>query len=148
MCGEHLGVVSDNPSSAEAIYASKEDAVVDIQSYINGFKHSLSNIAIMALASKRGKSFYETMREIGSIDVNFNKPSMPSIVSQSDAMVKQISSIPWLADSDVALRELGYTDEQINQLKNDRRKSQALAGMQNILKQGEEDNAANAGATE
>lgn len=52
---------------------------------------------------------------------------MPSVVSQSDAMVKQISAIPWLADSDVALRELGYDDEQIAQLRSDRRRSQASA---------------------
>jgi hypothetical protein len=58
---------------------------------------------------------------------------MPSVVSQSDAMVKQVSAIPWLADSDVTLRELGYDDEQIAQLRSDRRRSQALAGAQAIL---------------
>lgn len=50
---------------------------------------------------------------------------MPSVVSQSDVMAKHISAIPWLADSDVALRELGYDDEQTAQLRSDRRKSKA-----------------------
>jgi hypothetical protein len=33
----------------------------------------------------------------------------------------------------VALRELGYDDEQVHQLRSDRRKSQALQGAQMVL---------------
>lgn len=62
---------------------------------------------------------------LGIIKVHFRNPAMPFVVSQSDAMVKQISAIPWLADSDVALRELGYDDEQIAQLRSDRMRSEA-----------------------
>ena len=45
---------------------------------------------------------------------------MPSIVSQSDAMVKMISALPWLAESDVALEEFRFTDDQIQRLRSDR----------------------------
>lgn len=128
-----LGVVSDNPSSAEAIYASKEDAVVDIQHYIDGWKRALQEVCRMAWAAYRDEPYRQAAQELGTVIVNFKSPSMPSIVSQSDAMVKQISAIPWLADSDVALQQLGYDDEQIAQLRSDRRKSQALAGAQAIL---------------
>lgn len=120
-----LGVVSDNPSSAEAIYASKEDAVVDIQHYIDGWKRSMQDLCRMAWAAQKDVTYAEAAQELGTISVHFRNPSMPSVVSQSDAMVKQISAIPWLADSDVALRELGYDDEQIAQLRSDRRKSKA-----------------------
>lgn len=122
-----LGVVSDNPSSAEAIYASKEDAVVDIQHYIDGWKRSMQDVCRMAWAAQRDVTYAQAAQELGTISVHFRNPSMPSVVSQSDAMVKQISAIPWLADSDVALRELGYDDEQIAQLRSDRRRSQASA---------------------
>lgn len=128
-----LGVVSDNPSSAEAIYASKEDAVVDIQHYIDGWKRSMQDVCRMAWAASKDVTYAQAAQELGTISVHFRNPSMPSVVSQSDAMVKQISAIPWLADSDVALRELGYDDEQIAQLRSDRRRSQALRGAASIL---------------
>lgn len=128
-----LGVVSDNPSSAEAIYASKEDAVVDIQHYVDGWKQSTQALCRMAWAAHENVSYGQAAQELGTISVHFRNPSMPSVVSQSDAMVKQVSAIPWLADSDVTLREFGYDDEQIAQLRSDRRRSQALAGSQAIL---------------
>lgn len=122
-----LGVVSDNPSSAEAIYAGKEDAVVDIQAFVDGCKRSLANVSAMALAQADGSTFAAEAARGLALDVRFVKPDRPSLVSRSDAMVKQISAIPWLADSDVALRELGYDDEQVRQLRGDRRKSQGSA---------------------
>lgn len=59
------------------------------------------------------------------MDVHYRKPDRPSTVSQSQAIMSQVQAIPWLADSDVALRELGYDDEQVHQLRSDRRRSQA-----------------------
>ena len=119
-----LGIVSDNPTSAEAIYAAKEDLVIDAQNLndVNGL--ALRNVAWMALAVMHGTSF-SAERDSG-IDVaaRFHNPAMPSVVSQSDAMVKQISAIPWLGESDVALEELGYSGEQIQRLRSDRRRSQ------------------------
>lgn len=52
---------------------------------------------------------------------------MPSVVSQSDAMVKMISVLPWLAESDVALEELGFSDDQIQRLRSDRAKATSRA---------------------
>lgn len=128
-----LGVVSDNPSSAEAIYASKEDAVVDIQHYIDGWKEALQQVCRMAWAAYQDEPYAQAAQELGTVSVHFRNPSMPSVVSQSDAMVKQISAIPWLADSDVALRELGYDDEQIAQLRSDRKRASASQLIQQTL---------------
>lgn len=38
---------------------------------------------------------------------------MPSVVSQADAMLKMVQAIPWLGDSDAALEELGFSDDQM-----------------------------------
>lgn len=120
-----LGVVTDNPSSAEAIYAGKEDAVVDIQAFVDSMRRSLADLCRMAVACESDVPFSEASATLGTVLVNFANPAMPSIVSQSDAMVKQVSVIPWLADSDVTLRELGYDDEQIAQLRSDRARNEA-----------------------
>lgn len=121
-----LGVVSDNPSSAEAIYAAKEDMVIDAQALNADNGRALVNIAMMALAIQ-DKSDFNTVRNSGvAIEARFKNPAMPSVVSQSDAMVKQISVLPWLAESDVALEELGYNEEQIQRLHADRTRWQGI----------------------
>lgn len=121
-----LGVVSDNPSSAEAIYAAKEDLVIDAQALNADNGRALVNVAMMALATKDNSSF-AAVRDSGvTIEARFRNPAMPSVVSQSDAMVKQISALPWLAESDVALEELGYSEDQIIRLRSDRLRSQSM----------------------
>lgn len=127
-----LGVVSDNPSSAEAIYAAKEDLVIDAQALNADNGRALVNIAMMALAIKDNSDF-NTVRNSGvAIEARFKNPAMPSVVSQSDAMVKQISVLPWLAESDVALEELGYNEEQIQRLHSDRAKQQSRSILQSL----------------
>lgn len=127
-----LGVVSDNPSSAEAIYAAKEDLVIDAQALNADNGRALVNIAMMALAIQDNSDF-NTVRNSGvAIEARFKNPAMPSVVSQSDAMVKQISVLPWLAESDVALEELGYNEEQIQRLHSDRAKQQSRSILQSL----------------
>lgn len=87
----------------------------------------------MVVASERGCTYAEDLDRSGTVSVNFRNPAMPSVVSQSDAMVKQISAILRLASSDVALRELGYSEEQVRQLRSDRRKALAEIGVKSIL---------------
>ena len=121
-----LGVVSDNPSSAEAIYAAKEDLVIDAQALNADNGRALVNIAMMALAIKDNSDFNSVRNSGIAIEARFKNPAMPSVVSQSDAMVKQISVLPWLAESDVALEELGYNEEQIQRLHADRTRWQGM----------------------
>lgn len=121
-----LGVVSDNPSSAEAIYAAKEDMVIDAQALNAENGRALVNIAMMALAIEQNSDFATVQNSGISIEARFRNPAMPSVVSQSAAMVQQISALPWLAESDVALEELGYNEEQIQRLRKDRRRSAGL----------------------
>ena len=41
-------------------------------------------------------------------------------------MVKLIDAFPWLADTTVALEEVGFTDEQITRLLAEKRRNQAM----------------------
>ena len=122
-----LGVVTDNPSSAEAIYAAKEPLVVDAQNLNADNGEALRDVALMALAVSRGTGFREQAEAGVTIQPKFRNPAMPSVVSQSDAMVKMISVLPWMAESDVALEELGFSDDQIQRLRSDRAKATSRA---------------------
>ena len=122
-----LGVVTDNPSSAEAIYAAKEALVIDAQNLNADNGEALRDVALMALAASRGTDYATVEAEGLAVQAKFKNPAMPSVVSQSDAMVKMISVLPWLAESDVALEELGFSDDQIQRLRSDRAKATSRA---------------------
>ena len=125
-----LGVVTDNPSSAEAIYAAKEALVIDAQNLNADNGEALRDVALMALAVSRGTDYATVAAEGLAVQAKFKNPAMPSVVSQSDAMVKMISVLPWLAESDVALEELGFSDDQIQRLRSDRAKATSRALVQ------------------
>lgn len=130
-----LGVVQDNPPSAEAIYASKEDLIIEAQNLNHSNTPSLKNICLMILAILRDTSIYEVMRtDASAISVKFKSPAMPSIVSQSDAMVKQVAAIPWLAETRVALEELGYSEEQIGRMLSEKRRATGIMTIRELAK--------------
>lgn len=122
-----LGVIHDNPASAEAIYAAKESLVCEAEDMndINGA--ALCEIAKMAMAISEGKSLDDLDENQLSVMANFKNPAAPSIVSQADAIVKVVSALPWVAESDVALEELGFSDSQRRRLKADKQKAEANA---------------------
>lgn len=120
-----LGVIHDNPASAEAIYASKEALVIDAQNLNADNGDALVRLAKMALSVETNTALEEVELQNSSIQAKFKNPALPSIVSQADAIVKAVSAFPWLVNSDVALEEFGFADEQIQRLKQDRRLAQA-----------------------
>ena len=122
-----LGVVSDNPSSAEAIYAAKEPLVIDAQNLNADNGEALVNVATMALAATNDTDFATEAARGLSIQPKFRNPAMPSIVSQADTITKMIGAMPWLGESDVALEEYGFTDDQIQRLRSDRARAQGRA---------------------
>jgi hypothetical protein len=110
-----LGIVQDNPSSAEAMATAKENLVIEATNAnkINGYALARVYQNIVMLRDGAG----EVSDELSGVSTRWRNPSMPSIVSQSDAMVKQISAIPDLAKTDVALEQMGYTSEDIVRIK-------------------------------
>ena len=122
-----LGVVSDNPASAEAIYAAKEALVVEAQNLNADNGSALVNVALMAMAITEGTTFSEQAARRLVIQPKFRNPAMPSVVTQADAMLKDVQAVPWLAESDVLLEELGFSDDQIQRLRSDRDRATSRA---------------------
>lgn len=128
---DDLGIVHDNPSSAEAIYAAKEALVMDAKATEKAWGESLRRLAVTAVMIR--DNLASPPAGIGAIRAKWLNPATPSVVSASDAVCKQISAIPWLADSEVALEALGYDDATIMRLMSDKRRAQgaSLAAMAN-----------------
>lgn len=124
-----LGVIHDNPASAEAIYAAKEDLIIDAQNLnaVNG--DAMKTIMQMALCIEQNKSFSELTDDERSIQAHFKNPAMPSVVSQADAMVKLASIAPWIAETEVFLEETGFDDATRRRLLSDKAKLEAKAAI-------------------
>lgn len=133
-----LGVVHDNPASAEAIYAAKEDLIIEAQNMneVNG--DALATLAKMALCIAQNKPFSELTPDEQSIAAHFKNPAMPSVVSQSDAMVKICSVAPWVAQTEVFLEELGFDDATRKRLMREKAKIEAQAMIAKQMAQPEE----------
>lgn len=118
-----LGIVQDNPASAEAIYAAKEDLVMEAAAANRVYGSALRRAATTAVMLRDGLT--EVPEEARLLQAKWRNPATPSVVSASDAMVKQVTAFPWMAESDVALEALGYDQATITRLLSDKRRAQA-----------------------
>src|SRR5690606_367743 len=118
-----LGIVQDNPASAEAIYAAKEDLIIEAQSAIETFGAAWARAARTGVMLRDGMS--AASPELLTLRAKFRDPSAPSLASAADAVAKQIAVLPWLAESDVVLEQLGYDETYIARLKADKRRAEA-----------------------
>ncbi len=111
-----LGIVQDNPSSAEAIYAAKEALIIEAEDLNESNGAAMRNVARMALAVAGNKPLDALTPEEKAIGCYFMNPSRPSLASQTDAMLKQASVFPGIVRTRVYWEELGYRDEQIDEI--------------------------------
>ena len=120
-----LGIVQDNPSSADAIYAAREELVTEASDFNDANSYALNRVYRNIIQLRDGWLPADAAR----ISTHWRNPARPSIVSQSDAMIKQIQAIPELGRTDVALEELGYTRQQIMRI---RAQSEQQRGRDNL----------------
>lgn len=118
-----LGIVQDNPSSAEAIAAAREDLCIKAERTMRAWSGPLSRVYQDAVMLRAGLA--EPPEELRHARTRWGDPSRPSIVSRSDAVTKQISAIGWLAESPVVLEKLGYTQDEIDRLMADKKRAEA-----------------------
>ena len=120
-----LGVIHDNPSSAEAIYAANEPLIIEAQTLIDDNSDAMVLVAQMALATSRGVALSELTEDELDILPHFKSPAMPSVVSQADAMVKIAAVVPEFAGTSTFWEQLGFDDDVRRSISNEIRRQQA-----------------------
>lgn len=120
MTPRSFGIVQDNPESADAIIEAKEDLVLDAKEFTDTVSPAWKRLMVGALRihddSPAAREAYRQIRP------HFRNPALPSVVSASDAVTKQVSAFPWLAETDEALEMLGYDRQQIDSMQAQRRR--------------------------
>lgn len=124
-----LGIVQDNPSSSQAIEASREDIIVAADDLIASNREGLRNMALMAMAVDNNTTIDGLTDEQKSVTAHFSDPSIPSIVGLADALVKVATVAPWLSESEVFLEYLGFGEDDRKRLLSDK----AKVSSQNLL---------------
>lgn len=117
-----LGIVQDNPSSAEAIRARHEELGVKIENWRSAvlgptWKRVLAHGASMVDGSAALAS------ELSSISAQWGSWSAPSEVSQAQASLARVQAVPRLAETDVELERMGYTADEIKRIRADWRRT-------------------------
>lgn len=106
-----LGVIHDNPSSAEAIYAASEPLIIECQDLNDGNRETLRELAQMALAAELNAPLDELPDEWLDFAPNLANPAMPSIVSMADAAVKIAGAVPAFAGTEAFWKMLGMPED-------------------------------------
>lgn len=135
-----LGIVQDNPASAEAIAAQREDICVAAEDCIETNRESMRNVALMAMAVAENKTMDQLTKEQLTVMPDFKNPMRPSLASTADAYVKIAGVLDGFAQTREFLRGQGFTPSEVesvaSQLRRSKAQSSAAASAQAALIQG------------
>lgn len=128
-----LGIIHDQPASAEAIYAASEPLIIECEDYNDSARETLRTLALMALAAEHGVSLDSLDDRYRDFTPNFRSPAMPSVVSQTDAMVKLASAVPGFAGTDVFFEQVGFAEDMRRKVENEIARNQGALVLGDIL---------------
>ena len=128
-----LGVIHDNPASAEAIYAASEPLIIECEDFNDGARDSLKTLALMAIAGELDVPLDELDDRYADFVPTFRNPAMPSVVSQTDAMVKIASVVPGFAGTDVFFEQIGFAEDTRKKAESEIRRSNASFSLASLL---------------
>lgn len=120
-----LGIVSDNPSSAEAIYAASEPLIIDAEDLNASARETLKSLALMCVAGELGVPLSELTDGQRDLSANFASPAMPSVVSQTDAAVKIASVVSEFAGTSSFWKMIGMPEDARREVEAEIRKNNA-----------------------
>ncbi|WP_303249714.1 phage portal protein [uncultured Slackia sp.] len=112
-----LGIVQDNPASAEAIAAQREDICVAAEDCIESNREAMRNVALMAMAVGNNTTLDGLTDEQLSVVPNFKNPMRPSLAATADAMVKVASVMDGFAQTREFLANMGFTPTEVESVR-------------------------------
>lgn len=106
-----LGIIHDQPASAEAIYAANEPLVIEATDLIEGNRDAMKELARMCVAAELDVPLADLTPDQADIMPNYRNPAMPSVVSQADAAVKIASAVPEFAGTAAWWKLIGMPED-------------------------------------
>ena len=128
-----LGVIHDQPASAEAIYAANEPLIIECEDLNDGSRATLRTLMQMAVAAENGVPLAQLDADARDIVPNFKNPAMPSIVSQTDAMIKISSMVPGFAGTETFFEQIGFPEDIRKKAMNEIARQNASFTLESVL---------------
>lgn len=128
-----LGVIQDNPSSADAIHAAKEDLLIEAE-YCNRVSGGTWVRSILTGIQIRD-NLSEIPSELRRLRAHWRNPAQMSESSAADAGLKRIQTFPWLAETAVGLEIAGFDETAIERALAELRQQKARTGLTDRLRQ-------------
>ncbi|MFJ2618173.1 hypothetical protein [Glutamicibacter sp. NPDC087344] len=133
-----LGVVHDNPSSADAIRAAEDGLIAVCVNQKDYYAYSAKRSALSLLSfGKTDKEMQDIEKEMSKIRPKYSNPATPTPGAQADSGSKFVNAFPDLQGSRVALERFGMDSEEIAEIDEFRKQS----GQKSILQQALESSA-------
>lgn len=110
-----------NPTSEGSYSASRENLMAEAEGAMDDWSVSIRRTVNRALAVQNGLS--EVPDQWKSIDTKWRSPVYLSKSAAADAGSKQLSVVPWLADTEVGLELLGLDEQQIRRAMAEKRRA-------------------------
>lgn len=126
----NLGIVTDNPPSAEALYADDRRLVNTARAQNRILGSSLKRVAQRVVRLRDGSPMDDELRRI---DTSWANPAFTSPATSADALVKLSAVFPWLSESEVALEFAGFSHAEITRLLSDKRRAAGGSVLNQVL---------------
>jgi hypothetical protein len=140
-----LGIVQDNPSSAEAMQMAWADLGIDIEFWERtslGPAHQRLMTRAVAMATDSGAA----LAEARTLRAKWGKWYEPSEVMAAQAALARVQAIPRLAETTIELERMGYDLDEIASIKAELSRSASRSNLQALLAAGAQDTARAAAA--
>ena len=111
-----------NPTSADAYDASQNELISEAEGATDDWTPPLRRSVQRALAIANGLDGVPA--SWASMDAKWRSPRFLSRAQQADAGMKQLTAVPWLAETEVGLELLGLDEQQIRRAMADKRRAQ------------------------
>ncbi len=124
-----LGIIQDNPSSAEAIQTAREDISMIAMRDISADKVTLRRVMRAALAVELNTTTDDLGEGMRDISAKFADPILHTLNERADWATKVNSIRPGFGATDVAARYVGIDEADLEQVRSDEAKAATNAAV-------------------
>ncbi len=128
-----LGIIHDNPSSAEAIEAAERDLIIESRYAMDCFGPRLARAMVTAVQIRDDLDAPPT--ELSRLDALWRDPENPPQSAAGDFLIKTVQAMPWLADSKVPLEQLGWDATTVERAWADKRRGNVTSLLNRLTAQ-------------
>ena len=132
----YLGIVQENPPSADAIRASEGDLVQIVEDELDWYRDSRANLARDVAAVLHGEWTPEMAKDLRGLRAEFRDPATPTKGAEGDWAIKMVSAFPWLQESESMLRII-FGEHVARQLLEEKRRNAGSGILDRLVERAE-----------